>query len=64
MRECDVHFFEEHLEVQIESSKTDQYWDGAVVDRSGTDYCPVAMLECYMHVANISVASPTESYLV
>ena len=58
-------FFEEHLEVFIKSSKTNQYRDGAVVvtARTGTDYCPVAMLERYMHVANISVASPTENYL-
>ena len=65
MRECDMRFFDEHLEVFVESSKTDQYRDGAtvVIARTGNEYCPVAMLERYMRVANISIASPTESYL-
>ena len=65
IRECDVCFFREHLEIFVESSKTDQYRDGAVVviARTGTDCCPVAMLERYMCIANISPANPSESYL-
>ena len=31
IRECDVYFFKEHMEIFVESSKTDQYRDGAVV---------------------------------
>ena len=47
MRECDVKFYDEHLEVFIKSSKTDQFRDGAWVPiaRTHSDICPVAMLE-------------------
>ena len=64
IRECDLQFFEDHLEIFVESSKTDQYRDGAVVviARTGTDYCPVAMLERYMRLANIS-STNSDNYL-
>ena len=65
IKECDIQFFEEHLEIFVESSKTDQYRDGAVVviARTGTNYCPVAMLERYMRLANISTTNLSENYL-
>ena len=60
-----LRFFIEHLEIFVESSKTDQYQNGAVVviARIGTEYCPVAMLERYMQLANISSSNPSESSL-
>ena len=56
IKECDLQFFKEYLEIFVESSKTDQYRDGALVmiARTGTEYCPVAMLERYMQLADIS----------
>ena len=65
IRECGVQLFEDLLEIFIESSKTDQYRNGAVVviARTGTNCCPVAMLERYMHLANISVANLSVEYL-
>ena len=56
IKECDLRCFKEHLVILVESSKIDQYQDGAVVviARTGTEYYPVAMLEHYMRLANIS----------
>ena len=53
MKECDVWIYADHMELFIESSKTDQYRDGAwvVVARTNTKCCPVAMLERYMCMA-------------
>ena len=47
MRERDVKFYDKHLEVFIESSKTDQFREGAWVHIAQTHahICPVAMLE-------------------
>ena len=49
LRESDVHFYEEHMEIFVESSKTDQLREGAwvVIARSDSKPCPVAMLERY-----------------
>lgn len=65
LRECDIKFFSEHMEIFIESSKTDQYRDGAVVviARTGTDCCPVTMTERYLKDAGISIVNPSEKYL-
>ena len=56
LRECDITLLPEYLEIFLESSKTDQYRDGAVIviARTGTECCPVAMLERYMRLAGIS----------
>ena len=45
LRECDITFYQDHCEIFLESSKTDQYRDGAVVviARTGTECCPVLM---------------------
>lgn len=55
LRESDVKFYNEHLEVFVESSKTDQFRDGAWVPiaRTHSDTCPVAMLERYMKLSEI-----------
>ena len=54
--ESDIVMYKEHMEIFIESSKTDQLRDGAwvVIARTGTPLCPVAMLERYMCMADMS----------
>ena len=46
----------EHIEIFIESSKTDQLRDCAwvVIARTDSPLCPVAMLERYMRMAIVS----------
>ena len=55
---CDsnIIMYKEHMENFIELSKTNQLRDSAwvVIAHTGTPLCPVAMLERYMHMANIS----------
>ena len=48
------------MEVFIESSKTDQFRDGAWVPiaRINSNICPVTMLECYLQLADIQGNSP------
>ena len=52
------------MELSIESSKTDQLWQGAVVviARTGTSLCPVAMLERYARMSAITLGSKTVFY--
>ena len=49
LKKSDVRVFDEHVELFIESSKTDQYRDGAwvTIAHSGSSTCPVQMLERY-----------------
>ena len=56
LRESDVTFFEDHMVVYVESSKTDQYRDGArvVIARTASATCPVRMMERYRDEANIT----------
>ena len=56
LKESDVKFYEDHVEVFVESSKTDQYREGAWVPiaRTGSKICPVAMLERYWNLGEIS----------
>lgn len=56
--ESDIVVRREHIEIFIESSKTDQLRDGAwvVIARTDSPLCPVAMLERYMRMANITGA--------
>jgi hypothetical protein len=57
LKESDVMIFSEHnMEVFIESSKTDQYQDGAwvVIARTATKICPVNMTERYISLGEIS----------
>ena len=55
LKESDVQVFDEHMELFIESSKTDQYRDGAwvTITRSGFTTCPVQMLERYSKLGGI-----------
>lgn len=59
LRLCDITIFGDHMELFIESSKTDQLRQGArvVVARTNTDLCPVGMLERYMSMAHITCDS-------
>ena len=56
LKESDVIIYQDHLEIFVESSKTDQLRDGAwvVIARTNSDLCPVSMLDRYMKVAAIS----------
>lgn len=52
-------FQKSHLEIIIESSKTDVYRQGNTIciARTNTDLCPVTTLERYLKLTNISVIS-------
>ena len=56
LKESDVVIYQDHLEIFVESSKTDQFRDGAwvVIARTNTELCPVAMLSRYMAAAAIT----------
>ena len=56
LKESDIMIFPEHMEIFIESSKTDQYRDGAwvVIARTTTKICPVKMVERYITLGEIS----------
>ena len=58
LRESDVLIYAGHMEIFIESSKTDQYRDGAwvVISRTNSKCCPVAMLERYRCMSSSSVS--------
>ena len=53
LKESDVAIYESHMELFVESSKTNQFRDGAwvVIARTGTNLCPVAMVERYIELA-------------
>ena len=55
LKEADIHLFPDYVELFIESSKTDQYRDGAwiIITRSRQDTFPVGMLERYIELAKI-----------
>ena len=55
LKESDVLFYPDHIEVFVESSKTDQFREGAWVPiaRTRSKICPVAMLERYLKLAEI-----------
>ena len=56
LKEADVSFYEEHMEIFVESSKTDQLREGAwvVIARTKNKLCPVAMLERYFTLGAIT----------
>ena len=60
LRCCDIKFEVSHMTIRITSSKTDQYRQGdtVMVARTGTQTCPVAMLERYVAAAGITLSSP------
>ena len=55
IKESDVQFFQEDMEILIGSSETDQFRDGArvVIARTHSSCCPLAMLERYIKLATI-----------
>ena len=59
LRCCDVQFGGTHMSIHLASSKTDQYRQGdtVIVVRTGSNTCPVAMLERYYEMASISKES-------
>ena len=60
LKESDVLFFEDHMEIFIESSKTDQLRDGSrlVIACTVQKTCPVKMTRRYLNLAGIT--SPTD----
>ena len=56
LTEADVTFYTEHMEIFVESSKTDQFRDGAwvVIARTKSRLCPVAMLERYCALGGVT----------
>ena len=56
LKESDVNFYDEHMEIFVEASKTDQLREGAwvVIARTHNKLCPVTMLERYFKLASIT----------
>ena len=56
---CNVKFFEEHISLKIESSKTDQYRSGneVLIAKGESEACPYNMLQKYVTLANIDLTS-------
>ena len=59
LRFKDVSFKEQGMVINIVSSKTDQYREGAslVIARTGTHTCPVSMMQKYFSMAGLSHTS-------
>lgn len=59
LRCCDVTFTPQSMSIYIASSKTDQYRQGdrVLVARTGSQTCPVTMLERYYSMASLSQQS-------
>ena len=55
----DVQFLEGYISLRIRKSKTDQYRDGntILISKGSTLACPVAMLQRYIELSNISLDS-------
>ena len=57
---CDVVFNQDHLELHIESSKTDQYREGAsvvIANVESSKICPVLRLRQYIELSEIKLES-------
>ena len=61
---ADVTFNPEGMVVKIESSKTDQYRDGAsvVIARTGQVTCPVGMMERYCRMGEVDHSSQAKLF--
>ncbi|XP_078352499.1 integrase/recombinase xerD homolog isoform X1 [Oculina patagonica] len=57
IRACDIKFFPTYVSIFLESSKTDQFRDGAwiAIARSDQETCPVKALEQYIAAAKIDL---------
>jgi site-specific recombinase XerD len=60
LKRSNIKFYSDHVNLNIEKSKTDIYREGKDVIISATNNytCPVAMLSRYLLLANISEGSP------
>ena len=58
IKACDVRFFPSYASIFLESSKTDQFRDGAwiVIARSDLPTCPVKALKAYVSAAQIDLS--------
>lgn len=58
IKACDVKFFPSYVSIFLESSKTDQFCDGACIIIASSDLptCPVKALEGYISVAQIDLS--------
>ena len=58
----DLALHDTHFELFIESSKTDQYREGAIVliVKSGTDLCPWGNLEKYLSQAKLTFSTSSQ----
>ena len=56
LKESDVSIYPEHMEIFVESSKTDQLRDGAwvVIARTNSKLCPVGMMERYFILGKVT----------
>ena len=56
---CDITFNAEGMGINVQSSKTDQYWEGAslVIARTGSVTCPMSMMERYFRVGKLEHTS-------
>ena len=62
---CDMEFERDSMSICIASSKTDQYQKGdkVLVARTGSATCPVAMIECYVTIADIDLTSKNACFV-
>ncbi|XP_071123825.1 integrase/recombinase xerD homolog [Mytilus edulis] len=65
IRSSDLTFNDSHLQLNIQKSKTDRYRQGntILISRTGTDLCPVSMLQKYFRVASLPVGSDEYIFL-
>ena len=59
IKASNIKFFQSHIELLLEKSKTDVYRQGntVIIARTGGATCPVAMLELYLNMADIDIKS-------
>ena len=65
LRDTDLSMFPDHVELFIESSKTDQFRDGSrvIIARTLSKTCPVTALERYVLMAGVDLSNPSGSFL-
>ena len=65
LKESDLQVFDDHLELFIESSKTDQYGDGVwvTIAHTGSRIIPIGIIQCYIKLADITASPILWDYL-
>lgn len=65
IKRSDVSFFSDHIEIFVESSKTDIYRDGTkfFIAKLFSDLCPVRNLELYFSLAGIQKIYKVTEYV-